>query len=163
MEFNYYVYTKPECRISIEKMPIWYKEIEYIGDENKGSITFNSQNNFDEIWGPNSKMELTWEKKDRSDLIYYKEVQNSINVYNAIGIVVTEKKKDWLRSHEFTYWFGHRNKMIRKRYYSEKLVHGVFYCEVSERVFNIHTSIIGDMYENFKPFVLSSYSTIVCH
>jgi len=163
MEFNYYAYNKPECDVSIDKMPKWYQEIEYQGDESQGSIILNSQNDYDEIWGPNSKMELTWEKKGRSDLFYYKEVQNSIDVYNAIGIVVTEKKKDWLRSHEFTYWIGHRNKMIRKRYYNEKVIHGIFYCEISERVFNIHTSIIGEMFENFKPYVLKSYSTIICH
>ena len=163
MEFNYYAYNKPECDVSIDKMPKWYQESEYQGDESQGSIILNSQNDYDEIWGPNSKMELTWEKKGRSDLFYYKEVQNSIDVYNAIGIVVTEKKKEWLRSHEFTYWFGHRNKMIRKRYYNEKVIHGIFYCEISERVFNIHTSIIGEMFENFKPYVLKSYSTIICH
>ncbi len=163
MEFHYYAYTKPECNVSIDKMPKWYQEIKYQGDESEGSIILNSQNNYDEIWGANSKMELNWEKKGRPDLLYYKEVQNSIDVYNAIGFVVTEKKKDWLRSHEFTYWFGHRNKMIRKRYYNEKVIHGVFYCEVSERVFNIHTSIIGEMFENFKPYVLKSYSTIICH
>ena len=163
MEFNYYAYNKPECDVSIDKMPKWYQESEYQGDESQGSIILNSQNDYDEIWGPNSKMELTWEKKGRSDLFYYKEVQNSVDVYNAIGIVVTEKKKEWLRSHEFTYWFGHRNKMIRKRYYNEKVIHGIFYCEISERVFNIHTSIIGEMFENFKPYVLKSYSTIICH
>lgn len=163
MEFNYYAYNKPECNISIDKMPKWYQEIEYQGDENQGSINFNSQNDYDEIWGPNSVLELTWEKKGRSDLLYYKEVQNSIEVYTSIGFVVTEKRKDWLRSHEFTYWFGHRNKMIRKRYYNERVIHGIFYCEISERVFNIHTSIIGEKYENFKPYVLKSYSSFICH
>lgn len=163
MEYNYYVYNKPECAVSIDKMPKWYQEIEYQGDESQGSINFNSQDDYDDIWGANSKIELTWEKKGRSDLLYYKEVQSSIEVYNSIGFVVTGKKKDWHRSHEFTYWFGHRNKMIRKRYYNEKVIHGVFYCEVSERVFNIHTSIIGEMFENFKPYVLKSYSTIICH
>lgn len=163
MEFNYYVYNKPECNVSIDKMPIWYKEIEYQGDENEGSILLNSQNDYDEIWGSNSKMEINWEKKERINLFYYKEVQNSIDVYNAIGIVVTDKQKDWLRSHEFTYWFGQRNKMMRKRYYREKVIHGIFYCDVSKRVFNIHTSIIADMYDNFKPFVMKSYSTFICH
>lgn len=163
MEYNYYVYNKPECGVLIDKMPIWYKEIEYEGNENQGTIILKSQNDYDEIWGANSKMELNWEKKERMNLFLYKEIQSSIDVYNAIGIVVTEKKKDWLMSHEFTYWFGRRRRMIRKRYYVEKVIHGVFYCEVSERLFNIHTSIISDKYENFKPFVLKSYSTFICH
>ena len=163
MEYNYYVYSKPECNISINKMPIWYKEVEYNGDENQGSITFHTQEEYDEYWGPQSKMEINWEKKDRMNLFYYKEVQSSIDVYNAIGIVVTEKERDWLMSHEFTSWFGHRNKMIRKRFYTERVIHCVFYCDVSERLFNIHTNMIADFYENFKPYILKSYDSFVCH
>ncbi len=163
MEYNYFVYIKPECGITINRMPKWYKEIEYEGDENNGSIILHSQNEHDEIWGPESKMEVSWEKKDRMNFFYYKEVQNSIDVYNAIGIVVTEKNRDWLMSHEITFWLGHRNKMIRKRFYHENGIHCVFYCDITERLFNIHTSIIGDQYENHKPYILNSYNSIVCH
>ncbi|KKL67605.1 hypothetical protein LCGC14_2133300 [marine sediment metagenome] len=163
MEYNYYVYNKPECAVEINKMPIWYKEIKYEGDKNRGTISFNSQNDYDEIWGANSSMEINWEKIERINLLFYKEIQDSIDVYNAIGIVVTKKEKDWIRSHSRTIWFGHRKKMLRKRYYLEKVIHGIFYCEVSERLFNIHTSVIDDKYENFKPYVLKSYSTFICH
>lgn len=163
MEYNYFVYNKPECEITINKMPKWYREIEYNGDENQGFIILHSQNEYDEIWGPNSKIEVNWEKKERMNFFYYKEVQNSIDVYNAIGIVVTEKNRDWLMSHEITFWFGHRNKMIRKRYYTEKVIHCIFYCDITERLFNIHASVIEDKYEDFKPYILNSYNSIVCH
>lgn len=163
MEYNYFVYNKPECNLIVNKMPIWFKEIEYNGDENNGYIILHSQDDYDEIWGPNSKIEIKWEKKDRTDLFYYKEVENSIEIYNAIGIVVTKKDRDWLMSHEFTYWFGHRRKMIRKRYYVEKVIHGIFYCESSERLVNLHTSIIDSMYENYEPYIIKSYQTVECH
>ena len=163
MEYNYFVYEKPECKIKLNKMPMWFQEVEYKGDENQGFILLHSQNEYDEIWGPESKMEINWEKKDRMNLFYYKEVQNSIDVYNAIGLVVTEKNMDWLLSHEITFWTGHRNKMIRKRFYNEKGIHCVFYCDVTERLFNIHTSIVGDKFENFKPYILKSYNSVVCH
>jgi len=163
MEYNYYIYNKPECNITINKMPIWFKEIEYEGDENQGSIILDSQDEYDEIWGPNSKMEINWEKKERLNLLFYKETQNSIDVYNAIGLVVTEKEKDWLMSHEIVFWYGHRNKMIRKRFYTERAIHCIFYCDVSERLFNIHTNMLAEFYENFKPFILKSYNSIICH
>ncbi|MFW9901495.1 MAG: hypothetical protein ACFFDY_09410 [Candidatus Thorarchaeota archaeon] len=163
MEYNYYRYTKPECGVIINKMPIWYKEVEYSGDKIQGSITLQTQHEHDEIWGPESIMEINWEKKDRLKFFYYKEVQISIDMYNAVGIVVTEKNKDWLRSHEITFWSGHRNKMIRKRFYSEKVMHCIFYCDITETLFNVHTSIIGDRYENFKPFILKSFNSIECH
>jgi hypothetical protein len=163
MEYNYFVYDKPECGVKINKMPKEFQESEYEGDVNQGFIILNSEYDYDEIWGPEFKMEISWEKKERTNLFYYKDVQNSIDVYNAIGLVVTEKKKDWLLSHEITFWFGHRTKMIRKRLYHEKGIHCIFYCDVSERLFNIHTSIIGDKFENFKPYILKSYNSIVCH
>ena len=163
MEYNFYIYNKPECKLNINKMPIWLKEIEFEGDENNGYIILHSQTDYDEIWGPNAKLEIKWEKKDRMNLFYYKEVEKSIDTYNAIGIVVTKKERDWLMSHELTFWFGQRRKMIRKRYYIEKVVHGIFYCDISERLFDIHASIIDNMYENYQPYIMKSYNSVECH
>lgn len=163
MEYNYYVYNKPECNININKMPIWFKEVEYNGDEHEGLIKLHSQNDYDEIWGPNAKMEIFWEKKGRDKFYYAKEVENSIGTYNAIGLVITSKENSWLLSHEFTSWYGRRTKMIRKRFYQEKSIHGIFYCDMTERLINIHTAIIDKFYENFKPFIINAHKSIVCH
>ena len=65
MEYNFYIYNKPECKLNINKMPIWFKEIEYEGDENNGYIILHSQKDYDEIWGPNAKLEIKWEKRER--------------------------------------------------------------------------------------------------
>lgn len=163
MEYNYFSYDKQEGNLNINKMPIWFKEIEFEGDENNGRILLHSQNEYDEIWGPDSKIEIAWEKRDRLNLFYYKEVESSIDVYNAIGLVVTKKEKDWLMGHEFTTWYGQRRKMMRKRYYVERVIHGIFYCDITERLINFHTSIIESMFESFKPYILKSYTTINCH
>lgn len=163
MEYNYYVYNKPECNIDVNKMPIWFKEVEYEGDYKEGTIILHSQNEYDEIWGANAKMEVIWEKKERENLYIGKEVQKSIDTYNAIGLVITSKENTWHLSHEFTFWYGQRSKMIRKRFYSERCIHGIFYCDVSERLLNIHTTIIQKYFENFKPFIIKAYNSIVCH
>ena len=163
MEYNYYVYEKLECNFTVDKMPIWFKEMEYSGDSENSIIQLNSENNYDEIWGSDSKVEITWEKRERKNLFYYKEVESSIETYNAIGIVVTKKERDWLMGHEFTLWFGQRRKMMRKRYYVEKVMHGIFYCDITNRLFNINTSIIESKYESFKPFILKLFKTIICH
>lgn len=163
MEYNYYVYQKPECNFIVNKMPIWFKEIEYHGDGENGSIQLQSEKDYDEIWGSDAKVEIEWEKRDRMSLFYYKEVENSIATYNSIGIVVTQKERDWLMGHEITRWFGQRRKMIRKRFYIEKIIHGIFYCDITERLININTSIIESQFENYKTFVLKFYDTINCH
>jgi len=163
MEYNYYVYAKPECNFVINKMPIWFREVEYNGDDQEGNIQFHSQNDYDEIWGPNARMELAWEKKEREGLYIAKEIENSISTYNAIGLVITSKENTWLQSHEFTFWYGKRTKMIRKRYYPEKSIHGIFYCDMTERIINIHTVIIDKYFKNFKPFIEKAYTSMICH
>ena len=163
MQHTSYVYQNDNFSININKIPIWFKEIKVEGDKDNGGIVFHTQNDFDEAWGANGKMEVTWTKKGRLEFFHAKEVQNSIDVYNAIRIVVTDKNRIWMRSHEFTYWFGSRSKMIRKRYYPENVIHAVFYCDMTERHFDIHVGIIKKHYEGFKPYILEMFNSIICH
>ena len=164
MEYNYYTYEKKEeANIIVHKLAKWLIEEKFEGDVNEGYVSFHSQNDYDEIYGANAKMEISWEKKDRIGFFHGKEVQNSIELYSSVGFAVINKKSDWLLSHEFVTWFGQRNKMMRKRYYREKCIHGIFYCDVIERLFNVHTNVIDKFYENFKPFIIKTLSTIICH
>jgi len=152
MEYNYYSYEKLEAKILVPKLPIWFREVEFNGDEYEGNLMLHSQNEYDEIYGSNAK-----------GFYYAKEVQQSIELYNAIGFVITSKENTWLRSHEFTFWYGQRTKMMRKRYYREKCIHGIFFCDITKRLINLHTTIIDKFYDNFKPFVIKSYNTFICH
>ncbi|TFG08253.1 MAG: hypothetical protein EU539_02930 [Promethearchaeota archaeon] len=163
MQKNYYIYNKPECKVIINKIPIWFKETLYEGDQDKGSIIFETHDQYDEIYKSIARIELSFYKKDRIKFLHAREVQESIDLYNAISVVVTEKENSWLNSHEFTYWFGHRTKMIRKRYYPENHVHGLFYCELTNRLFEMHSIIIRDHYEGFKPYILAAFNSVVCH
>lgn len=163
MEYNYYTYEKKEANITVNKLAKWFREEKFEGDVNEGFISFHSQNDYDEIYGSNAKMEITWEKKDRAGFFHGKEVQNSIELYSSIGFVILKKESDWLLSHEFVTWFGQRTKMIRKRYYREKCIHGIFYCDVTERLINIHANVIDKHFDNFKPFIIKSLNTTICH
>jgi len=163
MEYNYYTYKKPEGNIEVQKLPIWFKEVIFEGNEIEGNITLHSQNDYDEIYGSNAKLEISWEKKHKNTLYYGKEVQKSIELYSAIGFAITQKDNTWLLSHEFVSWFGQRTKMMRKRYYREKCIHGIFYCDITERLINVHFNVIDKHYDNFKPFIIKSLTTIICH
>ena len=163
MQKNYYIYEKANLKILVNKMPIWFNEISVEGDENKGIINFESSNDYDEIWGPNAKIEFEWFKKERLDFFHAKEVQASIDTYNAINVVVVKKERDWLNSHEFSYWFGKRTKMVRKRYYPENFIYGLFYCDMTLRQFSMTAEIIREHYEGFKPFILEAFNSIICH
>ena len=163
MEYNYYTYEKNEANIIVHKLAKWYREKKFEGDANEGYVSFHSQNDYDEIYGSNAKMEIAWEKKDRIRFFHGKEVQNSIELYSSVGFAIIKKESDWLLSHEFVTWFGQRTKMMRKRYYREKCIHGIFYCDVTERLINIHVNVIDKHFDNFKPFIIKSLSTFICH
>lgn len=163
MEYNYYIYEKNEANITIHKLAKWLIEEKFEGNKDEGYISFHSQNDYDEIYGANAKLELSWEKKDRIGFFQAKEVQKSIELYSSVGFAVVNKTSDWLLSHEFVTWYGQRNKMMKKRYYREKCIHAIFYCDVTERLINVHANIIDKFYENFKPFIIKSLSTILCH
>ncbi|TFF90768.1 MAG: hypothetical protein EU548_01320 [Promethearchaeota archaeon] len=163
MQKSHFVYSNEKVNVGVNKMPIWFKESEVQGNEEEGSIKFVSQNDYDEIWGPNARMELSWERKGRAEYFHAREVQSSIDMFNAIQVVVTDKENNWINSHEFTYWFGNRTKMVRKRYYPENIIHGVFYCDMTERQFNISAYVIRKHYDGFKPYILEGFNSIVCH
>ncbi len=163
MEYNYYSYEKPEGKIVVQKLPKWFIEVKFEGNELEGNISLHSQNDYDEIYGSNAKLEISWEKKPKNTLYYGKEVQKSIELYNSIGFAITKKESTWLLSHEFVSWFGQRTKMMRKRYYREKCINGIFYCDITERLINFHYNVIDKHYDNFKPFIEKSLTTIVCH
>jgi len=163
MQQSYYGFQNHDFNIQIDKMPIWFKEARVSGDKDQGTITLHTSNTYDDIWGPIGTMEIHWEKKDRMDSFHAKQVQNSIDMYNSIEIVVTKKEDLWVRAHECTIWYGHRAKIIRKHFYRESVIHCVLYCDITERQYNIHTSIITDHYEGFKPYIVEAYNTIICH
>ncbi|MGQ4874135.1 MAG: hypothetical protein ACP6IY_08700 [Promethearchaeia archaeon] len=163
MQYTHYLYSNDNVSIIVNRMPIWFKEIKVEGDKDNGRIILHSQDEYDEIWGASAKMEINWEKKSRLDYFHAKQVQESIDMFNAINVVITEKQNTWHRSHEFTYWFGQRTKMIRKRYYPENIIHGVFYCDLTERQFNLTTYIIRKHFEGYKPYVIDGYLSVICH
>ncbi|MFX1273446.1 MAG: hypothetical protein ACFFBP_16570 [Promethearchaeota archaeon] len=158
-----YVYDKPEFGLKLNLMPIWFKEIETSGDINAGSIILESQNIFDEFWGPIARMELNWENKDVNDFYHPREVQKNIDVYSGIQVAVTKKKNDWINSHNYTIWYGHRRKLIKTSYYEELSIHGIFYCDQSNKIYDLNAGVIKEHYEGFEPYILDAFNSIVCH
>jgi len=163
MQETYYVYEKPEYNVLMNRMPIWFKEVQIIGDQNQGSIILHSQNDFDEYWGANAKMELDWVKMEREDFYHPREVQKSIDIYNSINFNITQKKNDLLNSHNITWWRGQRSKRVGLTIYEEKCIHAVFYCEFSGRVINLHCGIINEYFGGFEPYILDAFKSLMCH
>jgi len=163
LQQTYYIYEKPELNFVFNKMPIWFKEVQILGDENRGSIILHTQNDFDDYWGANAKMELDWVKMKREEFYHPREVQKSMDVYTSINYTITRKNNDLLNSHDITWWCGMRRKRVSAKFYEEKCIHAVFYCEFSMRVLNLHCGIIDEHFGGFEPYIIDAFKSIQCH
>jgi len=160
---NYYVYLNEKCKININKTPIWFEAVKVEGTHESGQILFESSDEFDENWGKSVKIELSWFPKKREEYYHAREVQDSIETYNSINVVVTKKEHTWILSHEYTYWYGQRIKMIRKHYYPSIIIHGIYFCDITGRVVIIHFEVIRKYFENYEEFVIQMLKSIECH
>jgi hypothetical protein len=163
MEHTYWIAKYPEMNVEIQKVPIYFRQVEVQGTNEAGTAKFESYNSMEEIYGPDAKFDVYWETVDR--VLYHQgnRVQQSIDMYNAIEVNVTEKKTEWQRSHEGTYWFGKRSQIKQKRFYNSHHIHVVILCEQTSRVFEMHASIIANLYPNYKDLILSAMKSLLCH
>lgn len=163
MQKTTYIYEKKEFDFKMNLMPIWFQETSTSGDEKEGSIILESQNIYDEFWGPIAQMEINWEKKPMNEFYHPKEVQRNIDMYSGINVNVMKKKNDWLNSHNYTIWHGHRRKLIKTTYYEELSIHGIFYCDKSFKLYNLNCGVIKEHFEGFEQYILDAFNSMVCH
>lgn len=163
MQQTTYTYENEEFNILVRRMPIWFEEFEISGDLQQGSIILHSQNIFDDDWGPVAKIELNWEKMNLEKYYHPRALQKNIDVYGAIKVVLTKKKKDWLNSHIYTLWHGTRRKLIKRTPYVELSIHGIFYCENTQRVIDLNAGVIKEYFQGFEPYIIDAFNSFVCH
>ena len=163
MEKKTYIYENREFNILINRMPIWFEEFNILGKTEKGSIMLHTTNIYDEMWGPAAKIEISWELLEIESFYHPKIVQKNIDAYTAVDVALTKKKNDWNNSHNYTLWYGTRRKLIKTSYFEELSIHGIFYCDITQRVIELYAGVLKDNYEGFEPYILDSFKSVICH
>ncbi|MBN2157573.1 MAG: hypothetical protein JW776_16115 [Candidatus Lokiarchaeota archaeon] len=163
MEHSYWIFRSPEHNVSIEKVPIYFQQVDLQGDSKAGKVIFESYNQMEEIFGPDAIIEVYWETIDRSIFHQGNRVQQSFDMYNAIEVNITKKETRWNRSHENSYWYGTRKQIIQKRFYTSKHIHCIVLCDLTDRVFEIHAKIIANLYPNYENLVQETIASLLCH
>ncbi|MHA1732735.1 MAG: hypothetical protein ACTSU5_12390 [Promethearchaeota archaeon] len=133
------------------------------GNEQSGKILFTSQKQADEFFGPEAELEVTWESISDMSFRHGRAVRDSIKMHNAIEVTVERRENDWLNSHEFTMWYGKRQKFIHKRLYGINYMHGLFYCEATYRFFNLQARVYSAVYASYEPYLKDAILSVVCH
>lgn len=163
MEYKSWVYRNENFKFSINKVPMQLELQSESGDQNNGILNFSSIKKYDEIWGPEAKLEVVWEKIDRIAYHHGKQVNDSIRIYGEIQVSILKKNTEWIRSHECTFWWGLKKQIMQKRLYSTSPIHCIMYCEQSNRLFQFHATIISMALPNYEDVLISCMKSLLCH
>ena len=133
------------------------------GTLEKGQVTVQSVKEVDEIWGPDVKFTVSWEKVDPVKYHHGLKVKETIRMFSSIEVVATKKETRWHLSHEMSYWFGTRNQIKRRRYYPSNILHGIVFCELTHRLFEFHAEAYGNRYKKYEQALLDAMFSLQCH
>ena len=84
-------------------------------------------------------------------------------MYASIGVNAAKKENNWHQSHEMTIWYGNRQQIKKRRMYISKIIHALFYCDRTSRVFDIHIEILRKGYNDFEKITLDFIKAFHCH
>jgi hypothetical protein len=165
MEKSTWYFEDKEKNLRIPQISRFFhqEKIQSRGDRQSGTITLISKKIADEVWGPEVKAEITWETIDPKDYHHGLKVKESIDTYGAIQIVAVGKENSWHLSHERTIWHGRRQQVKRRRFYASKIMHGIFFCDQTFRIFDIHVEVLDKKYEKYQKPILRTMDSIQCH
>jgi hypothetical protein len=158
-------YLNNETKIQINRIANYFSPdlVKEKGDSEKGSVSFTTKADADEIWGSEGKIEINWEKMAPYDYHQGLRVKESIRMYGSINVIASKKENRWHLAHEITIWWGNRQQVMRKRFYASKIVHGIFFCEHTQRVFEIHAVSLGSHFHIYERFFMEIIESLQCH
>ncbi|HMF33860.1 MAG TPA: hypothetical protein VKK79_20710 [Candidatus Lokiarchaeia archaeon] len=163
MEFSTWTYRNEESLIYLERVPNYYERELEEGDQRQGRVTFVCARKVDEIFGPESRFSVSWESKPPLEYHHGKAVRDSIKQWSAIEVNVERRESAWINRHECEIWYGRRTKMQQKRVYQTGIIHALFYCDTSQRFFEVHGETTFQFRDNYNNLITSAFNSIQCH
>jgi hypothetical protein len=165
MQSETWQYLNQNLQIQINKISnLFAKDLtKEEGDKEKGKITFIAKKTVDEIWGPEGKIVVSWEKTDPTQYHHGLKVKETIRMFSAIEVIAMKKETYWHLSHELTYWLGTRQQIMQKRYYPSNIIHSIMFCELTHRLFEIHCVILSNYYGKYENWLLEVIKSLQCH
>lgn len=163
MEFSTWTFRNEEFKVCIDRVPNYYDRDTEEGDQNQGKITFKCGRQVDDIFGPESRFFVSWETMPPIGYHHGKAVRDSIKQWSAVEVNVERRESGWVNHHEDAMWFGRRTKMQQKHMYAIGIIHGLFYCDVSQRYFEIHGETMFQYKDNYNTLIEAAFKSIQCH
>ena len=133
------------------------------GDAKKGQLNLFSTTDADEVWGPEAKIDINWEEIDPSQYHQGLKVKETIRMFSEIEVFASKKENKWHLSHEMTIWWGNRQQVKHRRFYTSKIMHGIVFCELTHRLFEIHAICLGNQFQKYEKTILDIIDSLQCH
>lgn len=158
-------YLNENTRIQINRISNLFSTTNVLeeGDVKKGLINLSSTKNADDVWGPEAKVEISWEEVEPAQYHQGLKVKETIRMFGEIEVIATKKENKWHLSHEMTIWWGNRQQVKHRRFYGSKIMHGIIFCELTHRLFEIHAICIGNVFPAYEKTILDIMDTLQCH
>ena len=165
MQHNFWRYIDEENKLQFNKISNLFdqEKVTREGNFDQGSIKFHTVKSSDKFFGSDATLEFSWEKIDPVSYHHGLRVKETIGMFSRIQVVVTKKETKWSHSHELTLWYGTRQQILKKRFFSSRITHGIMFCELSNRIFNIHGIFLGQQRKLYEKAIMDAIESFHCH
>lgn len=165
MQHNFWRYIDSENQLQINHISNLFNQegVQREGNFDQGRLKFFTHKTSDKFFGSDATLEISWEKVDPLKYHHGLRVKETIGMFSRIQVVITKKETKWSHSHELTLWYGTRQKIMKKRFFSSRITHGIMYCDLSHRVFNIHGIFLGQDRKLYEKAIMEAIESFHCH
>ena len=165
MQHNFWRYIDTENQIQLNNISNLFSQegVKREGSFEQGRLKFFTVKTSDKFFGSDATLEISWEKVDPLSYHHGLKVKETIGNFSKIQVVVTKKETKWSHSHELTLWYGSRNQILKKRFFSSKITHGIMFCELTNRIFNIHGIFLGQKQKLYEKAIMDAIESLHCH
>ena len=165
MQHNFWRYIDQENQLSLNHISNLFdqEKVTREGEFDQGRLKFHTIKSSDKFFGSDATLEISWEKVDPVKYHHGLKVKQTISMFSAIQVVINKKETKWSHSHELTLWYGSRNQILKKRFFSSKITHGIMFCELTSRIFEMHGIFLGQKRKLYEQAIMDAIDSFYCH
>ena len=135
------------------------------GTAKEGKIEFKSREIYDETWGSYLTITFSWISYPLDGFHSGDAIQEILNLFSKINMTLEERVNDYIFGHFIQLVIGSRVILKKGIPYKVKEVHGVLYCEQSEREVSVVITVndIQNIFPKWKDVLLRIIKSIKFH
>ncbi|MHA1377657.1 MAG: hypothetical protein ACTSRG_04645 [Candidatus Helarchaeota archaeon] len=136
------------------------------GNDKNGKLEFRSREIYDEIWGPYITITFSWVTYPMENFHSGDAIQDILNLFSKLNINLEERSdNNYINAHLFQYLIGSRFVLKKGITYNIKEIHGILYCEQSQREISIIVTVNDNqnIFQNWKMPIFRILNSINFH